>query len=153
MSMPWFWGFWVVSCHTVPVTPWPQKKSRHEPDNSSDRGHPNPNKWNTSIVLGAKIGIFRLSSKLLCNYLQVYLYPRILFPRFSLQSCFFSYKKQSSYIFFRIFAIAICHGGCDVLWGGWSCWVEHYILKGVTDALFLDFETSTIEYRTRTLQM
>jgi len=25
--------------------------------------------------------------------------------------------------------------------------------KGVTDALFLDFETSTIEYRTRTLQM
>ena len=28
-------------------------KSRHEPDNSSDRGHPNPNKWNTSIVLCA----------------------------------------------------------------------------------------------------
>jgi hypothetical protein len=27
--------------------------------------------------------------------------------------------------------------------GNW--WVEHYILKGVTDALFLDFETSTIE--------
>ena len=27
---------------------------------------------------------------------------------------------------------------------------EHYILKGVTDALFLDFETTTIEYWTRT---
>ena len=39
------------------------KKSRHEPDNSSDRGHPNPNKWNTSIVLCAKIGVFYLSSK------------------------------------------------------------------------------------------
>ena len=31
--------------------------------------------------------------------------------------------------------------------------VGHYILEGVTDALFLDFETSTIEYRTRTMQM
>ena len=28
--------------------------------------------------------------------------------------------------------------------------MEHYILKGVTDALFLYFETTTIEYWTRT---
>jgi hypothetical protein len=29
--------------------------------------------------------------------------------------------------------------------------VEHYILKGVTDALFLDFETTTLELPTKTL--
>jgi len=35
---------------------------------------------------------------------------------------------------------------CAELSGG------HYILEGVTDALFLYFETTTIEYWTRTLQ-
>lgn len=29
------------------------------------------------------------------------------------------------------------HGGWDAYRGTQSCWVEHYILKGVTDALFL----------------
>ena len=33
-----------------------KKKSRHEPDNSPDRGHPNPNNELASIVMGAKIG-------------------------------------------------------------------------------------------------
>ena len=34
-----------------------------------------------------------------------------------------------------------CEAHCDVR----SRWAEHYILEGVTDALFLVFETSTIE--------
>ena len=41
----------------------------HEPDNSSDRGHPNPNKWNTSIVLCAKIDIISESSKFFSNFI------------------------------------------------------------------------------------
>jgi hypothetical protein len=54
-------------------------KSRHEPDNSSDRGHPNPSKWNTSIVLCAKIGIFLLSSKLLSSEFK----EKCIFPLMS----------------------------------------------------------------------
>ena len=49
-------------CYAILLDHSITKKSRHEPDNSSDRGHPNPNKWNTSIVLCAKIGIFLLLS-------------------------------------------------------------------------------------------
>ena len=45
------------------------KKSRHEPDNSSDRGHPNPNKWNTSIVLCAKIDIISERCKFFSNFI------------------------------------------------------------------------------------
>lgn len=38
---------------------------------------------------------------------------------------------------FRIFADAIRPWGWDALWEELSRQVEHYILKGVTDALFL----------------
>ena len=31
-----------------------------------------------------------------------------------------------------------------------SRWAEHYILEGVTDALFLDFETTTLELPSKT---
>jgi len=47
------------------------KKSRHEPDNSSDRGHPNPIKWNTSIVLCAKISTFSDISQLLVKKMNI----------------------------------------------------------------------------------
>ena len=47
-------------------------KSRHEPDNSSDRGHPNPNKWNTSIVLCAKIDIISESCKYFSDYFKFF---------------------------------------------------------------------------------
>ena len=41
-------------------------------------------------------------------------------------------------IFLCTFAKAINLGRLDVLIVGWSRWVEHYILEGVTDVLFLD---------------
>ena len=53
---------------------------------------------------------------------------------------------------FRIFADAICPQGWDALWEELSRRVEHYILKGVTDALFLYFETTTLELPAKTLQ-
>ena len=35
------------------------------------------------------------------------------------------------------------HDGWEAYRGMRSCWVEHYIWKGVTDALFLDNRTTT----------
>ena len=40
---------------------------------------------------------------------------------------------------FCTFAIASAPCGWDIYWGVLSRWAEHYILEGVTDALFLDF--------------
>ena len=46
-------------------------------------------------------------------------------------------------IIFCNFAPASTYCGYNILHGQRSRWVERYILKGVTDALFLYFETST----------
>ena len=46
---------------------------------------------------------------------------------------------------FRTFATLSAHYGFDSLIVGMSHWAGHYILKGVTDALFLDIRTTTIE--------
>jgi len=62
---------------------------------------------------------------------------------------FLIFERKSFFIsfFLRTFATAICHAGFEVLWGRWSRWVEHYILKGVTDALFLTVRNlGTSEY-------
>ena len=59
------------------------KKSRHEPDNSSDRGHPNPNKWNTSIVLCAKIGMISENRKYFSDYFKFFEKNRLYSITFS----------------------------------------------------------------------
>ena len=61
-----------------------------------------------------------------------------IFP--SLLSVFFFFSPLRAFLskLFRIFAVLSAHNGCDVHWDVRSRRVEHYILKGVTDALFLD---------------
>ena len=56
----------------------------------------------------------------------------------SLKICIILRRSISVWNFICIFAVVSALCGYDVLWGGRSRWVEHYILKGVTDALFLD---------------
>ena len=61
---------------------------------------------------------------------------------------------QIRYFFHFIFVLLHLHlarCGRDVIWGWRSHGAEHYILEGVTDALFLDNRTTTIEKQTRTL--
>ena len=50
---------------------------------------------------------------------------------------FFYLKKQLICFFLRTFVPASARCGSDVIWEWRSRWVEHYILEGVTDALFL----------------
>ena len=58
---------------------------------------------------------------------------------------FFSPKTSFVSKIFRTFATLSAHYGFDSLIVGMSRWAGHYILKGVTDALFLDIRTTTIE--------
>ena len=74
----------------------------------------------------------------------------LFFQSFRLFYAVFSLKEHLLYNFFVSLQLLSARYGYDVLWGGRSRWVEHYILEGVTDALFLYFETTTIEYWTRT---
>ena len=52
-----------------------------------------------------------------------------------------SFSPKTSFVskIFRTFATLSAHCGWEPLIVGWSRWAGHYILKGVTDALFLDF--------------
>ena len=67
-----------------------------------------------------------------------------LFRSFFTQMRFYSQR-------FCTFALASTYDGYEVHWGVRSLRVEHYILKGVTDALFLVIRTTTIESWTRTM--
>ena len=62
---------------------------------------------------------------------------------------FFSISKL-----FRIFADVSAYCGQEAHWDVRSCWVEHYILEGVTDALFLAVRNlGTFEWWSRQMQM
>ncbi len=58
-----------------------------------------------------------------------------------------SFSPKTSFVskIFRTFATLSAHYGFEALIVGRSRWVGHYILKGVTDALFFDVRTTTIE--------
>ena len=73
-----------------------------------------------------------------CSYFSVWNDTSVAlsFTDYYINSTFFlcfSFQSKDFYIF----APASVHFGCDAFWGELSRWVEHYILKGVTDALFL----------------
>ena len=67
------------------------------------------------------------------------------FPNF--QEIFFIFSPKGHFFPNKFVSLHLlsAHDGCDVHRDVRSRWAEHYILKGVTDALFLDIRTTTIE--------
>ena len=67
-----------------------------------------------------------------------------------------SFSPKTSFVskIFRTFATLSAHYGFEALIVGRSRWVGHYILKGVTDALFLAVRNlGTFEWWSKQMQM